>query len=68
MAIRVKPIVMAVAVFAIASWTPALVAQRGDGAQAQGGQGGGRGRGAAPQTPAGPVPRLANGKPDLSGL
>src|SRR5262245_16354326 len=35
---------------------------------AQRGQGGGRGAGAgAPQTPAGPVPRLANGKPDLSG-
>ncbi len=74
MAIRVKPIVIAVAVFAVASWTPALIAQRGQGAQAeQGGQdagarGGGRGRGAAPQTPAGPVPRLANGKPDLSGL
>ena len=33
---------------------------------AQRGQGGG-GRGAAPQAPAGPVPLLANGKPDLSG-
>jgi len=33
---------------------------------AQRGQGGG-GRGAAPQTPAGPTPLLANGKPDLSG-
>ena len=33
------------------------------------GRGGGGGRGAAPanQPPAGPVPRLANGKPDLSG-
>ena len=39
---------------------PTLMAQRG--------QGGGRGQGAAPQAPAGPVPRLANGKPDLSGL
>jgi hypothetical protein len=40
---------------------PTLGAQRGQG-------GGGRGAGAAaPQTPAGPVPRLANGKPDLSG-
>ena len=36
-----------------------LVAQRGEG---------GRGRGAAPQAPAGPTPRLSNGKPDLSGL
>jgi hypothetical protein len=33
---------------------------------AQRGQGGGRG--AAPQAPAGPTPRLSNGKPDLSGL
>jgi hypothetical protein len=38
---------------------PSLIAQRGQG-------GGGRGA-AAPQAPAGPVPRLANGKPDLSG-
>src|SRR5688572_11290182 len=44
---------------------PAWVeAQRGDGA-AQGGRAGGRG--AAPAQPAGPVPRLSNGKPDLSG-
>jgi hypothetical protein len=35
-------------------------------AQAQGGRGGG-GRGAAPSTPAGPAPRLSDGKPDLSG-
>ena len=40
-------------------------AQRGDGA-APGGRAGGRGA-AAPAQPAGPVPRLANGKPDLSG-
>jgi hypothetical protein len=40
---------------------PTLGAQRG---QAGGGRGAGAG---APQTPAGPVPRLANGKPDLSG-
>jgi hypothetical protein len=39
---------------------PTLGAQRGQG-------GGGRGAGAAPQAPAGPTPRLANGKPDLSG-
>src|SRR4249919_1070829 len=38
---------------------PTLDAQRGQG-------GGGRGA-AAPQEPAGPAPRLANGKPDLSG-
>ena len=73
MAMRVKSIVIALAVFAAASWVPVVVAQRGEGAQAQ--QGGrntgparGGGRGAAAQTPAGPVPRLANGKPDLSGL
>jgi len=45
--------------------------QRGDGAGAApaGQRGGGRGRGAqANQPPAGPVPRLSNGKPDLSGL
>lgn len=36
---------------------------------AQRGEGTARGRaGGAPQAPAGPVPRLANGKPDLSGL
>jgi hypothetical protein len=45
---------------------PAWVeAQRGDGA-APAGRGGGRGA-AVPAQPAGPVPRLANGKPDLSG-
>jgi hypothetical protein len=32
-----------------------------------GAQRGGRGRGGAPGVPAGPTPRLANGKPDLSG-
>jgi len=31
------------------------------------GRGGGGGRGAAPAAPAGPTPRLPNGKPDLSG-
>jgi hypothetical protein len=74
MGMRVKAIVIALAVFAAVSWAPGVVAQRGQGAQ-QGGQaepaarggGGQRGRGGA-QTPAGPVPRLANGKPDLSGL
>jgi hypothetical protein len=76
MGMRVKAIVIALAVFAAASWAPGVIAQRGQGAQApQGGQaepaargGGQRGRGVAPATPAGPVPRLANGKPDLSGL
>ena len=44
---------------------PAWVeAQRGDGASPSGRAGG---RGAAPAQPAGPVPRLSNGKPDLSG-
>jgi hypothetical protein len=40
--------------------------QGGGGAQGRGGAG--RGRANANQTPAGPTPRLANGKPDLSGL
>src|SRR5688500_9603639 len=75
MGMRVKAIVIALAVFAAASWAPGVVAQRGQGAQPGGqaepaarGGGGQRGRGGAAQTPAGPVPRLANGKPDLSGL
>jgi hypothetical protein len=44
--------------------------QGGGAAAAPGGQGGGGQRGAqaqANQPPAGPVPRMANGKPDLSG-
>ena len=50
------------------AWAPDLVAQRGGGDQgAAAGQGRGGGRGAN-LPPAGPVPRLANGKPDLSGL
>src|SRR5688500_3608523 len=72
-------IVVAGAVFASLSATSSLTAsQRAGGAAAQapgadGGQAGapargGRGRGNAPEAPAGPVPRLANGKPDLSGL
>ena len=78
MGMRVKSVIVALGVFATAVWAPAAIAQRGDGAQgaapaAQGGQaparGGGRGgRAAAPQGPAGPIPRLANGQPDLSGL
>jgi hypothetical protein len=79
MGMRVKTIVIALAVFAAASWAPAVIAQRGQGGGAaqgqQGGQqdaapargGGQRGRGAN-LPPAGPVPRLQNGKPDLSGL
>src|SRR5262245_9300290 len=65
------------ALLAILSFDLALAArqagQRGQagGAPAQGGgqRGGGQrgGRGAANLPPAGPVPRLPNGKPDLSG-
>jgi hypothetical protein len=52
------------AVLAAAALVPAwLEAQRGGGA-APGGRAGGQG---AAAQPAGPVPRLANGKPDLSG-
>jgi hypothetical protein len=72
----------AAAVFAALSQAPPLLADQAQREQGQGGaqqapaQGGqtappgrgGRGRGNAPQAPAGPVPRLANGKPDLSGL
>lgn len=49
-------------------------AQPGGGAAPAAGQGGGQrgggrgGRGAQDTTPAGPTPRLPNGKPDLSGL
>src|SRR5262245_31635308 len=82
MGMRVKSVIVALGVFATAVWAPAAIAQRGDGAQAapaaQGGQaparggGGGAGRGGgragAAQPPAGPIPRLANGQPDLSGL
>ena len=82
MTTRVNPlisIVVAAAVIAALSHAPALLADdqasAAQGAGAQGGRqgadgapaGGQRGRGAA-QAPAGPVPRLANGKPDLSGL
>ena len=77
MRMGVKSVIVAVAVFTAAVWTPSAIAQRGQGDGAapaqQGGQaparGGGRGRGTAQaQPPAGPAPRLANGKPDLSGL
>ena len=74
---RVRLIVSALALFVGAAWAPTLIAQRGQGDGAAQGQpgaqqgapargGGGRGRGAN-LPPAGPVPRLANGKPDLSG-
>lgn len=78
MGMRVKSVFVALTVFAAAVWAPSVVAQRGQGEgaapAAQGGQqtpargGGGRGRGTAAQPPAGPTPRLADGKPDLSGL
>ena len=71
-------VVAAAAVFAALTQAPPLKADPGGqaaDAQAapQGGQTaapgrGGRGRGNATQAPAGPAPRLANGKPDLSGL
>ena len=58
----------ATAIAAAVALTPVvIIGQRGDGAGAPGARQGGAGRG-APQAPAGPVPRLANGKPDLSGL
>ena len=82
MRIRMNSIITAAAVFAIVTATLIAVGQapqapaaggRGGAAQAPAGQidagaqrGGGRGRGAAaPDTT--PVPRLSNGKPDLSG-
>ena len=57
---RISPILAAMALFVAVSWTVDVDAQRG--------QGGGGRQGGAPQAPAGPAPRLANGKPDLSGL
>ena len=70
---RVHSIVLAGAIAMALAWGPELVAQRGQGGGDQGaaaGQGrqGGRGGRGADLPPAGPVPRLANGKPDLSGL
>ncbi len=69
--------IAAAAIFALVSLTPARTgAQAGQGQQGgggaapqggRGGRGGGRGN-QANLPPAGPVPRLANGKPDLSGL
>ncbi|HKH72036.1 MAG TPA: hypothetical protein VKA59_11840 [Vicinamibacterales bacterium] len=61
MSTRTHVYVLSSALIMAVCLVPTLGAQRGQG-------GGGRGAGAAaPQTPAGPVPRLANGKPDLSG-
>ena len=58
---RTPVYVLSAALIMAVCLVPTLGAQRGQG-------GGGRGAGAAaPQTPAGPVPRMANGKPDLSG-
>src|SRR5688572_6452637 len=68
MGMRVKSVIVALGVFAAAVWAPSAVAQRGEGAGATPAQGGGRGGRGAAQAPAGPVPRLANGQPDLSGL
>jgi hypothetical protein len=57
--VRTTLFTCAVAATAVLLTVPSLIAQ----------QGAGRGRtGGAPQAPAGPAPRLSNGKPDLSGL
>jgi hypothetical protein len=61
---RTHVYVLSAALIMAVCLVPTLGAQRG--AQEGGGRGGGRGA-AAPQAPAGPTPRLANGKPDLSG-
>ena len=64
-------LVVAAAVMVALSASPPVSAQRGDGAGAPAagrGAQGGRGGGRANQPPAGPTPRLSNGKPDLSGL
>jgi len=57
---RTPVYVLSAALIMAVCLVPTLGAQRGQG-------GGGRGAGAASQTPVGPVPRLSNGKPDLSG-
>jgi hypothetical protein len=56
---RTHLFVVSAALILAVSVVPSVIAQRGQGA--------GRGA-AAPAVPAGPVPRLSNGKPDLSGL
>ena len=72
MKFRLYSVAVAAAALAALSLPPTLTAQRGDpgAAGGQGGRGGAaggqRGRG-APEPPAGPTPRLSNGKPDLSG-
>ena len=73
MRIRVFSIAILAAALGAFTLPPTLTAQRGEpgAAPGQGGRGaaagGQRGRG-APQPPAGPTPRLSNGKPDLGGL
>ena len=77
MKIQLNPIVRTAGMLAILASASALVLGQGA-APGQGGApnapaaqgGGGRGRGgapAAPAVPSGPVPRMSNGKPDLSG-
>jgi hypothetical protein len=51
-----------------AAGAPAQGQGAGRGGAGRGGGGGGGGRGGAAAVPAGPVPRLANGKPDMTGL
>jgi hypothetical protein len=62
-------ITRAVAVLCVAALTTVAVwaGQRGQGAGGAGAPAAEGGRRGAPLPPAGPVPRLANGKPDLSG-
>src|SRR5678816_2170211 len=70
--IRLYSVTVAAALLAALSLPHPLTAQRGDPGAAggrggrDGAAGGQRGRG-APEPPAGPTPRLSNGKPDLSG-
>jgi len=72
--IRWNSLMAVAAVVALFAFDLGLLAQAGQGggaaAQGQAGQRGGGGRGGqrgANSVPAGPTPRLANGKPDLSG-
>ncbi|HUR19423.1 MAG TPA: hypothetical protein VMZ90_01360 [Vicinamibacterales bacterium] len=74
MSTRLNQSLMWAAIVAAMAVTPALTLAQRDGgapAAAQGAPGagarGGGGRGAANLPPAGPAPRLSNGKPDLSG-
>ncbi len=79
MRMGVKSVIVAIGLFAAAVWTPTAIAQRGQGAARRRlrsravrhlpGRGGGAGESRwSAQAPAGPAPRLANGKPDLTGL